>query len=112
MRKTHGGTEDEESSRRSQDGKSDNLSAPESCKIPQKYHVPIDKTQALPSKLLGRNTSRLRYRANLTQDKLAELAMIDRRYVQRIERGSANPGIKVLSRIKNALACTWEELLD
>ena len=29
----------------------------------------------------------------LTQDDLAERAEIDRRYVQRIEAGTANPGI-------------------
>ena len=50
--------------------------------------------------------------AGLTQDKLAELAEIDRRYVQRIEAGTANPGIEVLARIRIALKVNWNELLE
>ena len=47
----------------------------------------------------------------LTQDDLAGLAEIDRRYVQRIEAGTANPGIDVLCRIRDALQTSWDELL-
>ena len=39
----------------------------------------------------------------LTQDDLAGLAEIDRRYVQRIEAGTANPGIDLICRIREAL---------
>ena len=46
----------------------------------------------------------------LTQDDLAGLAEIDRRYVQRIEAGTANPGVDVLFRIRESLQVTWEEL--
>jgi transcriptional regulator with XRE-family HTH domain len=48
----------------------------------------------------------------MTQERLAEKVAIDRRYVQRIERGTANPGIDVLTRLKSAFGCTWDELLD
>lgn len=48
----------------------------------------------------------------LTQEVLSELVEIDRRYVQRIERGTANPGVDVLFRLKKALGCSWEELLE
>ena len=44
----------------------------------------------------------------LTRDDLAE---IDRRYVQRIEAGTANPGIDVISRVREALRASWDELL-
>lgn len=40
------------------------------------------------------------------------MAEIDRRYVQRIERGSANPGIDIIARLKNALGAEWTDLLD
>ena len=67
----------------------------------------------IPSRiLLGRNVCRIRQRRrNLTQEKLAELAEIDRRYVQRIEAGTANPGFDVVVRLRRALKCTWKDLL-
>ena len=65
----------------------------------------------LPRHAFGQNVSRLRGERGLTQEDLAELAEIDRRYVQRIEAGTANPGIDVIVRIKNALAVGWEKLL-
>jgi transcriptional regulator with XRE-family HTH domain len=48
----------------------------------------------------------------MTQEVLAEKAEIDRRYVQRMERGTANAGIDVLTRVRRALDCTWQELLS
>ena len=67
----------------------------------------------IPSRiLLGRNVYRIRQRRrNLTQEKLAELAEIDRRYIQRIEAGTANPSIDVVVRLRRSLKCTWKELL-
>lgn len=65
-----------------------------------------------PRAKLGRNVSRLRQSNEFTQERLSELVEIDRRYVQRIERGTANPGVDVLARLKSAFGCTWEELLD
>jgi transcriptional regulator with XRE-family HTH domain len=35
-----------------------------------------------------------------------------RRFLQRIEKGAANPGIDVLSRIRKGLKCSWNELAD
>jgi len=48
----------------------------------------------------------------LTQEQLAEKVTVDRTYIQRIEKGTANPGIDVLQRLKAALDVDWEELLD
>jgi transcriptional regulator with XRE-family HTH domain len=62
--------------------------------------------------ILGQNVLRLRGARGLTQEKLAELVDVDRRYIQRIEAGTANPGIDVLSRLKEALATSWTRLLD
>lgn len=63
-----------------------------------------------PRVILGKNVNRLRMRCGLTQDDLAERAEIDRRYVQRIEAGTANPGIDVLTRIRAALDSSWDDL--
>lgn len=63
-----------------------------------------------PRVILGRNVCQVRQARTMTQDELAEHADIDRRYVQRIEAGTANPGIDVMSRIRDALGCTWNEL--
>ena len=64
-----------------------------------------------PRAVLGKNINRLRTQAGLTQDDLAGLAEIDRRYVQRIEAGTANPGIDVICRVRGALRASWDELL-
>ncbi len=61
--------------------------------------------------IFGRNVNRLRLRRQLTQDDLAESAQIDRRYVQRIENGTANPGLEIICRVKTALRVSWAELL-
>ena len=47
----------------------------------------------------------------MTQENLAEKADISRRYVQQIEAGQMNPTIKVVSRMRVALRCSWDELL-
>jgi transcriptional regulator with XRE-family HTH domain len=58
----------------------------------------------------GRNVSRLRSVAALTQDKLAEKAELDRTYLSGIERGVRNPGIKVVIRIARALRVSLDQL--
>ena len=60
---------------------------------------------------LGLNVSRLRQAHEMTQEKLAELAEIDRRYVQRIERGTANPGIEIVGRLREVFEVSWNDLL-
>jgi transcriptional regulator with XRE-family HTH domain len=54
---------------------------------------------------------RLRSRATLTQEKLAEKSDLHWRYLQTLESGKANPSLKVLCGVKKGLGCTWEELL-
>jgi transcriptional regulator with XRE-family HTH domain len=48
----------------------------------------------------------------LTQEKLAEKAGISAWYVQSVERGVNFPSLPVLSKLKNALDCSWNRLLD
>ena len=48
----------------------------------------------------------------LTQEELADQSRIDRRQLQRIEAGTANPGVEMLVRIRKALDCSWVDLLS
>ena len=45
----------------------------------------------------------------MTQNTLTEKAAIDRRYVQRIETGTSNPGVEVVARLRKAFKCSWED---
>ena len=48
----------------------------------------------------------------LTQEKLAELADLNIRTVQKIEAGDINILITTLLRLQQALKCEWESLLS
>jgi transcriptional regulator with XRE-family HTH domain len=61
---------------------------------------------------LGQSLRRHRETAALSQEKLAELAEIDRTYVSDIERGNRNPGIKNLARLAKALGITTAQLCE
>jgi transcriptional regulator with XRE-family HTH domain len=50
--------------------------------------------------------------SNLTQERLSDLASIDRSFVQRIEAGTSSPTAEVLIRLKRAFGCSWEELFQ
>lgn len=59
----------------------------------------------------GGNVRRLRVERNLTQEKLAELADLNIRTVQKIEAGETNILITTAARIQKALACDWNKLM-
>lgn len=63
-------------------------------------------------KILSRNIRRLREQAGLTQEKLAEKAEIAPRSLQFIEAAQFGASLAVLIRIRRALDCSWEALLD
>lgn len=63
------------------------------------------------SKNLGKRIRRLRVAKGLTQERLCELAEIDRSYIQRIEAGVRTPSIEIVLRIQKGLDCNWDELL-
>ena len=66
----------------------------------------------LVRQIFGKNVNRLRMALELTQEDLADHAQIDRRQLQRIEAGTANPGVEMIARIRKALDCSWEELFS
>lgn len=59
----------------------------------------------------GRNLARVRSARGMTQEELAEQADIHARYLQKLEAGAGHPSLIVLSRLKKALGCEWNDLL-
>jgi len=53
-----------------------------------------------------------RMRRNVTQEKLAELADLNIRTLQKIEAGETNILVTTAVRLRRALGCPWEELLQ
>ena len=64
-------------------------------------------------KKLGERIKQLRKEAGISQEKLAELAGLDRTYISGLERGLRNPSYLVLQRIAKELnikeACFFED---
>jgi transcriptional regulator with XRE-family HTH domain len=48
----------------------------------------------------------------LTQEKLAEKAVVSVRYVQSVEAGEYFPSLPTLARLKSALRCDWNDLFN
>ncbi len=63
------------------------------------------------NRTFGQSVYRLRNSANLTQEQLAEMADISRRYVQMLEAGNYTPTIDVASRLRAVFGVSWDELL-
>ena len=61
---------------------------------------------------LGKQIKFLRERANLTQEKLAELSGISLDYLGKIEVNINKPGFKTLIKISNALNLPIKVLFD
>ena len=67
---------------------------------------------AKPHEIFGRNVAKLRYKAKLTQEQLAEKADISHRYLQSIEAGDQQPRVGVLIKLRKALGAEWNELFS
>jgi len=63
-------------------------------------------------KRFGQNLKRERNSRGITQDKLAELADLNVRTIQKIEAGQTNILITTAQRIKKGIGCSWESLLS
>ena len=64
-----------------------------------------------PHILIGRNIHRLRNEKGMTQEYLAEKASVDRRSLQRIEAGQWNMTVDYLDRLREALGCSWTDII-
>lgn len=60
---------------------------------------------------LGNNMRRERVAQNMSQERLAELADLNIRSLQRIEAGEVDVLLTTAMRIHKALGCPWEHLL-
>lgn len=61
--------------------------------------------------LVAWNMRRLRVAKNISQERLANEAGVDRTYVSRLERRMENPSIGILDKIAEALGAHVSELL-
>jgi transcriptional regulator with XRE-family HTH domain len=61
------------------------------------------------SPILGKVLRNIREDANVSQERLAELAGVARTYIGRIERGEMNPTVATLGRVLRATGVTWKE---
>jgi transcriptional regulator with XRE-family HTH domain len=63
-------------------------------------------------KQFGQNVRRERNARAISQEKLAEKVDLNIRNIQRIEAGEINILLTTARRIKNALGCTWDDLME
>lgn len=61
--------------------------------------------------LVAWNMRRLRVAKGISQERLANVAVVDRTYVSRLERKMENPSIGILDKIAEALGVHVSELL-
>ena len=74
--------------------------------------MPKRNSRAKELALFGANVRRERTRQKITQEKLAEMADLNIRTVQKIESGELNVLITTASRIRRALRCGWNVLMQ
>ena len=74
--------------------------------------MPVSRKQKNEVERLGANVRRERSAKGITQERLAELCELNTRTVQKIEAGEINILVTTLRRLRRALACSWQELLD
>lgn len=72
---------------------------------------PFEEPQEL-KRIVGQILARLRREAGITQEKLAEIAEIERGYVSLIERGLRMPTVDTVFRLCRGLDCRPSELIQ
>jgi transcriptional regulator with XRE-family HTH domain len=74
--------------------------------------VPSSKPKpCLERKQFGKNIVRLRTKTQLTQAQFAEKVGLTVRYVQQIEAGDNWPSLPKLAALRDALKCSWDDLM-
>jgi predicted transcriptional regulator len=73
--------------------------------------VPLSAKECKRLKVFGDNVCREQCARGLTQDKLAELAEISTRNLQKVEAGELNILFTTIVRIQLALKCVWKNLM-
>ena len=73
---------------------------------------PVERVPQHQLEILSRNLKRLRAKRGWSQETLAERADIAPRYLQFIEAGDFGCSLAVLLRLRRALRCSWNRLLE
>ena len=73
--------------------------------------MPLSGKEQVQLKSFGANLRRERSARGITQERLAEMADLNIRTLQKIEAGQLNILVTTLIRIQNALRCSWEKLI-
>lgn len=63
-------------------------------------------------KLFGKVLKQIREEKGMTQEKLAELAEVDRTYIYRLETGKRSPSLNIIFRLADALKVQPGYLID
>lgn len=74
--------------------------------------MPSDAKIPAQLKQFGASIRRERITKGITQEKLAELADLNIRSVQKIEAGQINVLVTTAIRIQKALDCPWSKLMS
>jgi transcriptional regulator with XRE-family HTH domain len=69
------------------------------------------KSEIRQLKTFGANLRRERVAQNITQERLAELADLNIRTLQKIEAGQTNILVTTAMRLKRGIGCSWDSLL-
>ena len=62
--------------------------------------------------IFGANLRRERTNRDITQEKLAEIADLNIRTLQKIEAGQTNILITTAKRLRKGVGCSWESLME
>jgi transcriptional regulator with XRE-family HTH domain len=73
--------------------------------------VPFQDRPTHQLKIFGGNLRRERIARRVTQEKLAELADLNIRTLQKIEAGQTNILVTTAIRLRKGLGCPWDSLL-
>ncbi len=64
------------------------------------------------NKEIGESFQRMRRRQSMSQQELAFVTRIDRTYIARIEKGTANPTINILVKLSKGLKVKLHDVID
>jgi transcriptional regulator with XRE-family HTH domain len=72
--------------------------------------VPLASNEQASLESFGRNLQILRKEKGFSQEKLAEMADLHPRALQKIEAGDVNVTLTTVLRLQKALGCSWQDL--
>lgn len=77
-----------------------------------RYFLGVPHTRFSPQVAirLGKNIARIRTKAGISQDQMAELVGISTRYIQRIEQGENIPSLTILLTLRKILKTNWDDI--